>query len=151
MIGISGLTIIDKKGKSILSKIYRGDIPSNFLQIFNKKILEHDVENSPPVLSEKDLSFFYLGHKNIRVLAVTKGNANSMMVFTFLDSFILLLQEFLVNLEADTVRDNIIVIYELMDEIVDNGYPQNTDFKLMKKYIKTATKVAKNSKSKRKK
>lgn len=62
MIGISSLAIIDKKGKSIISKDYRGDIPSNFLMIYNKKILEHDLENSPPIIISKDLCFFYVDH-----------------------------------------------------------------------------------------
>lgn len=69
------------------------------------------------------MSFFYVEHKNIRILAVTKGNANSVMVFSFLNSFLSLLEGFLMSVEADTVRDNIIMIYELMDEIIDNGYP----------------------------
>lgn len=123
MIGISSLAIIDKKGKSIISKDYRGDIPSNFLTLYNKKVLEHDAEHSPPLLTHDDLTFFYVEHKNIKILAVTKGNANAMMVYSFLNSFLELLQDFLVNLEADTIRDNIIMIYELMDEIIDNGYP----------------------------
>lgn len=42
MIGISSLAIIDKKGKSIVTKDYRADVPSNFLMIYNKKILDHD-------------------------------------------------------------------------------------------------------------
>ncbi len=44
MIGISSLTIIDKKGKSLLVRNYRNDIPSNYLDIFNKKILEHEYD-----------------------------------------------------------------------------------------------------------
>lgn len=66
-----------------------------------------------------------------------------MMVFSFLNSFKELLEGFLINLEADTVRDNIIMIYELMDEIIDNGYPQSTDIKLMKKYMTSTAKLGK--------
>ena len=45
------------------------------------------------------------------------------MIFSFLNSFLALLQEFLLNVDADSVRDNAIMIYELLDEIIDNGYP----------------------------
>lgn len=137
------MAIIDKKGKSIISKDYRGDIPVNFLAIYNRKILEHDPETCPPVLTSKNLTFFFLEHSNIRILAVTNGNANSMMIFSFLNSFLKLLQEFLINVEADTVRDNAIMIYELLDEIIDNGYPQSTDIKLMKKYMTSTAKLGK--------
>jgi len=33
------------------------------------------------------------------------------------------LDEYLSNLEEDSVRDNFVIIYELLDEMMDNGYP----------------------------
>lgn len=65
------------------------------------------------------------------------------MIISFLNQFIALLQEILVNIDVDTVRDNAIMIYELMDEIIDNGYPQSTDIKLMKKYITSTANLGK--------
>lgn len=62
MIGISSLAIIDKKGKSILTRDYRNDIPTDFIYLFNKKILEHDEEKEPPLIVHKNLSFFYADH-----------------------------------------------------------------------------------------
>merc|ERR1711957_72103 len=35
------------------------------------------------------------------------------------------------------IRDNFVLIYELLDEIIDYGYPQTTDTKVLKEYIKT--------------
>ena len=148
MIGLSALAIIDKKGKSLLLRNYRSDIASNHLDIYNQKHLEHDPETMPPLINHEDLWFFFIKHENIRLLAVTKSNTNAMMIYAFLESFKQLLIEYLVNLEAETVRDNVIMIYELMDEIVDNGYPQNTDFKLLQKYIKTTANLSKTSKKK---
>lgn len=148
MIGLSALAIIDKKGKSLLLRNYRSDIPSNHLDIFNQKHLEHDTETMPPLINHEDMWFFFIKHENVRLLAVTKSNTNAMMIYAFLESFKQLLVEYLVNLEAETVRDNVIMIYELMDEIVDNGYPQNTDFKLLQKYIKTTANLSKTSKKK---
>lgn len=95
MIGISSLAIIDKKGKSILTRDYKNDIPTDFIYLFNKKILEHDEEKEPPLITYKNLSFFYADHQNIRVLAVSKGNANAIMIYSFLNSFLELLKEFL--------------------------------------------------------
>ena len=148
MIGLSALAIIDKKGKSLLLRNYRSDIPANHLDIFNQKHLEHDPESMPPLINHEDLWFFFIKHENVRLLAVAKSNTNAMMIYSFLESFKQLLVEYLVNLEAETVRDNIIMIYEMMDEIVDNGYPQNTDFKLVQKYIKTTANISKTSKKK---
>jgi hypothetical protein len=32
-------------------------------------------------------------------------------------------------------RDNFVVIYELLDEMMDSGYPQTTDTKILREYI----------------
>lgn len=45
--------------------------------------------------------------------------------------------EYFKELEEESVRDNFVVIYELLDEMMDNGYPQTTEFKILKDVIKT--------------
>ncbi len=65
------------------------------------------------------------------------------MIFSFLESFKKLLQDCLSTLDNDSVRDNAIMIYELMDEVIDNGYPQITEYKLIKKYIQTTANIKK--------
>jgi AP-1 complex subunit mu len=51
------------------------------------------------------------------------------------------LEEILIDyfkvLEEETIRDNFVLIYELLDEIIDHGYPQTTETKILKEYIKT--------------
>lgn len=42
MCGISALYILDKKGRVLISRHFRPDIPGNIYDIFNKKILEFD-------------------------------------------------------------------------------------------------------------
>jgi len=59
------------------------------------------------------------------------------MVFSFLHTLIEVLIDYFKELEEESVRDNFVVIYELLDEMMDNGYPQTTEFKLLKEFIKT--------------
>lgn len=47
------------------------------------------------------------------------------------------LVEYFKELEEESVRDNFVVIYELLDEMMDHGYPQTTEFKILKDFIKT--------------
>lgn len=35
-------------------------------------------------------------------------------------------------MEEESVRDNFVIIYELMDELMDFGYPQTTESKILK-------------------
>ncbi|GAU21347.1 hypothetical protein TSUD_189340 [Trifolium subterraneum] len=41
------------------------------------------------------------------------------------------------ELEEESLRDNFVVVYELLDEIMDFGYPQYTEAKILSEFIKT--------------
>ena len=48
------------------------------------------------------------------------------------------------------MRDNFVITYELLDEIMDHGYPQLTEVKVLKEFIKTeANKLAADPKKKK--
>ncbi len=38
-------------------------------------------------------------------------------------------------MEEESIRDNFVLIYELLDEFMDFGYPQITETKVLQKYI----------------
>lgn len=38
-------------------------------------------------------------------------------------------------MEEESIRDNFVIIYELMDEMMDFGYPQTTDTKLLQGHV----------------
>ena len=39
--------------------------------------------------------------------------------------------EYFKELEEESIRDNFVIIYELLDEVMDFGYPQTTDSKIL--------------------
>lgn len=46
--------------------------------------------------------------------------------------YVKVLQEYFKELEEESIRDNFVLIYELLDEIMDFGYPQTTESKILK-------------------
>lgn len=43
--------------------------------------------------------------------------------------------EYFKELEEESIRDNFVIIYELMDEMMDYGYPQTTEPKILQQYV----------------
>jgi len=70
-----------------------------------------------------------------RLLAVSKRNSDATMILLFLYSLVKVLEEYFARLEEESIRDNFVIIYELLDEMVDFGYPQTTEAKVLKQYI----------------
>jgi AP-1 complex subunit mu len=65
----------------------------------------------------------YIRHNNLIFLAVSGNNSNVLMVFSFLFKLVEVLTEYFTNVEEESIRDNFVVVYELLDEMMDNGYP----------------------------
>ena len=45
------------------------------------------------------------------------------------------------GLDEESIRDNFVVIYELMDETLDFGYPQSLDAKILREYVINAAPI----------
>jgi len=70
-------------------------------------------------------------------MAVAKGNPNVVLILHFLHKLIKVFEDYFKSLEDESLRDNFVCSYELLDEMMDNGYPQITETTVLKEYIKT--------------
>jgi AP-1 complex subunit mu len=129
------LYILDLKGKVIISRGYRSDLPANVPQRFIARILEEDEVNVKPVIQDEGLSFIYIRHNNLYIMAASERNANAAMILMFLYKLIEVFLEYFKELEEESIRDNFIITYELLDEVMDFGYPQVTEPKVLQEYI----------------
>eukprot|EP01100_Stratorugosa_tubuloviscum_P007343 TRINITY_DN305_c7_g1_i1.p1 TRINITY_DN305_c7_g1~~TRINITY_DN305_c7_g1_i1.p1 ORF type:complete len:458 (+),score=179.70 TRINITY_DN305_c7_g1_i1:100-1374(+) len=136
MAGLSALFILDSKGKLLISRNYRGDVPTNIAEKFMNKLLEEEEEvNIKPVVEEDGITYIYVKHNNLYLLAVTNRNANAAMIILFLFKIIDVFKEYFHELEEESIRDNFVIVYELLDEMMDFGYPQSTESKILQEYI----------------
>ena len=46
-------------------------------------------------------------------------------------------KEYFKELEEESIRDNFIIVYELLDELMDFGYPQTTDYSILNEYVES--------------
>ena len=54
----------------------------------------------------------------VSVLALSKRNTNAVEVVLFLHRLVQVLVEYFKELEEESIRDNFVIIYELMDEMI---------------------------------
>ena len=62
------------------------------------------------------------------LLQVSKQNVNAAMVFEFLLKMCDVMQAYFGKISEENVKNNFVLIYELLDELLDFGYPQVGDF-----------------------
>ena len=137
MSGIASIYFLDKKAKPIIFRNYRGEVEQDISSNMQRKVLELEESNMKPVFTVNGVHYAWIKHRNIYVVAVAKRNPNLSMIFCFLHKLVEILIGYFGRLEDESIRDNFVLIYELLDEIIDHGYPQTTDTKLLKEYITT--------------
>ncbi|KAJ3260130.1 AP-1 complex subunit mu-1 [Boothiomyces macroporosus] len=134
----SAVFILDLKGKVLISRNYRGDIPMPAIEKFMNLIIqgEEDEVTPTPLLSTEDgIHFLYIRHNNLYLVAMTKKNSNAAMILLFLHKLCSVFTDYFKELEEESIRDNFVIIYELLDEMMDFGYPQTTETKILQEYI----------------
>jgi hypothetical protein len=122
--------------QTLLARNYRGDIPMSAVEKFPVLLSEAEEDNSavPPCFSNEGINYLYIRHNNLYLLALTKRNTNAAEILLFLHKIVEVFTEYFKELEEESIRDNFVVIYELLDEMMDFGYPQTTETKILQEY-----------------
>jgi AP-1 complex subunit mu len=131
----SAVFILDMKGKVIISRNYRGDVPMNCVERFSGHVLEAEANDERPVWLEHGTTYIYIKYNNLYIMAVTQRNSNAAMILLFLYRLVEVFKDYFKELEEESIRDNFVITYELMDEMMDFGYPQVSEPKILREYI----------------
>lgn len=62
---ISAIYFLDNKGKVIISRDYRGNIPSKCVERFIQKVLEEDENELKPIFEEDGINYIFIKHNNL--------------------------------------------------------------------------------------
>ena len=120
-----------------------------------------EIGKASPVIQDDQaqVSYIYVQYSNLYLLALTRTNVNAVAVLAFLHKLIEIFKHYFrevrrrigpaclslthnhhhqlhLQLEEESLRDNFVIAYELLDEVMDFGYPQFTEAQILSEYIK---------------
>ncbi|MGH0187255.1 UNVERIFIED_CONTAM: hypothetical protein FKN15_024386 [Acipenser sinensis] len=122
--------------KVLICRNYRGDVDMSEIEHFMPILMDKEEEGTlSPILAHGGVRFMWIKHNNLYLVATSKKNACVSLVFSFLYKIVTVFSEYFKELEEESIRDNFVIVYELMDELMDFGYPQTTDSKILQEYI----------------
>ena len=140
----SAVLILDAKGRPLVWRDYRGDagegggsgVAASFWALYTEVGEDGQPAHTEPVLRNSSTAFAYLQHRNVFLLTSAGSNANAALLLSFLHKLKSVLESYFGQLEEESVRDNFVLVYELLDETMDFGYPQYTEAKVLQEYIR---------------
>lgn len=133
----AALYFLNLRGDVLIQRTYRDDVERNMAEAFRSQILQNkEQSNASPVRTVGSVSFLHMRQNDVYILMVTRTNANAMLAFKFMTSLVQLFKSYFGGAFNETaIKNNFVLIYELLDETIDFGYPQITDPATMKSFI----------------
>ncbi|GAA5931216.1 hypothetical protein JCM3775_004963 [Rhodotorula graminis] len=132
---ISAFFVLNLKGEVLISRLFRPDLKRSISDIFRIHVVASSTPPTSPLITLSNTTFFHVRHGGLWLVAVCKHNANAALVYEFTYRFINLGRSYFGKLDEESVKNNFVLIYELLDEILDFGYPQNSESDTLKMYI----------------
>ncbi|KAJ0506969.1 putative clathrin adaptor, mu subunit, Longin-like domain superfamily, AP complex, mu/sigma subunit [Helianthus annuus] len=135
----SALFLLDIKGRVLVWRDYRGDVSALQAERFFTKHIEKegDAGNQGPVVYDKGVTYMFIQHNNLYLMTASRQNCNAASLLLFLHRLVDVFKHYFEELEEESLRDNFVVVYELLDEMMDFGYPQFTEATILSEFIKT--------------
>ncbi|KAL3843558.1 hypothetical protein ACJIZ3_000961 [Penstemon smallii] len=88
-----------------------------------------------PVIASPTHYLFQVVREGITFLACTQVEMPPLMAIEFLCRVADVLTDYLDGLNEDLIKDNFVIVYELLDEMIDNGFPLTTEPNILREMI----------------
>jgi AP-1 complex subunit mu len=132
---LSALFILDPQGKVLISRNYRGDIPMTACEKFSYILQEREESEMRPVFTEEGITYIYVKVNGLILMAMTQKNSNVANIIYFLNRLAQVFKDYFNDVTEESIRDNFVIIYELLDEVMDFGYAQTCEAKILREVI----------------
>eukprot|EP01041_Mallomonas_annulata_P008983 gene8983-18592_t len=124
--------ILSPRGDSIITKDYRGDATPGMHENFFRKVKFWEKGEAPPVFMVDGITYMYIRRNSLLIACTTRYNISPANAIELLNRIAKVFKDYCGILNEDAIRKNFILLYELLDEMIDFGYPQITSTELLK-------------------
>uniref|UniRef100_A0A3P9PZL5 AP-3 complex subunit mu-2 n=6 Tax=Cyprinodontoidei TaxID=8087 RepID=A0A3P9PZL5_POERE len=132
LINASGDIFLEKHWKSVVSR-------SVCDYFFEAQERATEPENVPPVIPTPHHYLISVLRHRIYFVAVIQSEVPPLFVIEFLHRVVDTFQDYFGVCTEAAIKDNVVVVYELLEEMLDNGFPLATESNILKELIKPPT------------
>jgi len=134
---ISQLFILSRRGDSIIYRDFRQDIKKSNDIFFHNVNFVKEEEIAPPLFNIDGINFIYIKTDDLYIVISTLDNASPNYYLEILENIIKVITDHIGILNEETIRKNFVLIYEIIDEMIDFGYPQLSNTEQVKEFVFT--------------
>ncbi|XP_008320249.1 AP-3 complex subunit mu-1 [Cynoglossus semilaevis] len=132
LINLSGDIFLEKHWKSVVGR----SVLDYFFEAKEKAVNPEDVA---PVLQTPHHYLISIYRGKIFFLAVIQTEVPPLFVIEFLHRVADTFQDYFGECSENVIKDNLVIVYELLEEMLDNGFPLATESNVLKEMIRPPT------------
>ncbi|KAL7981326.1 hypothetical protein Chor_002222 [Crotalus horridus] len=137
---IHSLFLINSSGDIFLEKHWKSVISRSVCDyFFEAQERASEAENVPPVISTPHHYLLSVYRHKIFFVAVIQTEVPPLFVIEFLHRVVDTFQDYFGVCSEAVIKDNVVVVYEVLEEMLDNGFPLATESNILKELIRPPT------------
>ena len=117
--------VLSPRGDCIITRDFRKDCQPGTAEQFFRKVKAWN-GGAPPVISLNGMHYIAINKCDIHFVFTTRKSVAAAWAVDLLNKLVKSFRDFCGVLSEESLRRNFILIYELIDEVIDSGYPQTT-------------------------
>ncbi|ANQ08396.1 Uncharacterized protein PCOAH_00025130 [Plasmodium coatneyi] len=124
---VSQFYILSPRGDTIINRDFRGDVSKGSGEMFFRNVKLHKGGDAPPLFYLNGIHFTYLKNNSLYFVFTSLFNSSPSYILELLYRVVKIVKDFCGHISEEVIRANFILIYEIVDEIIDYGYIQNSN------------------------
>ena len=135
---ISQFFILTKRGDSIIYLDFKRDIKKSN-EIFFRKVnfYSDEEEAAPPIFNEEGINFIYIKNTQLYFVISTLDNSSPNYFLEILERIMKVIKDHCGELTEESIKKNFVLIYEIINEMIDFGFPQLSTTEQVKQFVFT--------------
>jgi AP-4 complex subunit mu-1 len=133
---ISQLFFLSNRGDIIIFRDFRKDLSKKINDTFFRKVnIYKSEEITPPIFNEEGVNFIFLKKNEVYIVIATLDNESPLYYFSILNTLLKVIKDECGIFSEESLRKNYLLIYEIIDEMIDFGYPQLSSTEEIKSFV----------------
>ena len=123
--------VLSPRGDCIITRDFRKDCPSGTADKYFRRVKFWE-GGAPPIFAIDGIHYISVNKSGIHFVFTTRASVSPTWAVNLLNKLVKSFKDFCGVLSEESLRRNFILVYELIDEIIDCGYPQTTASEVLK-------------------
>ena len=120
---ISQLFVLSSRGDVLVNRDFRADLPHGTPELFYRQ-LRRGEPGQPAAFALEGVAFFFLRRAGLFLVCTARQPPAAALALELLEQLAALVRSFCGALSEEALRLNAVLVYELLDELIDYGHPR---------------------------